>query len=274
VRKIAESGIITTIAGNGTPGFSGDGGAAISAQLQYPIGIALDPSGNLYVADAGNNRVRKVSATGTISTLAGNGAAAFSGDGGAAIQASLNDPFGIAVDGSGSVLIADYKNSRVRKVSSGGVITTIAGNGQQFFSGAFTGDGGLATSAVVDALNVAVDGSGNVLITDSFNNRIRKVNADGVISTVAGSERAYGFLGDGGSATSATLYQPWSAAADAAGNLYIADSYELIRKVSIVGTITTVAGAGIVKYAGDGGAAKYAVFNAPAGLGMDASGNI
>jgi sugar lactone lactonase YvrE len=173
VRKVSTSGTITTVAGNGTFGFSGDDGPATNATLSYPTEVAVDAVGNLYIADTGNLRVRKVSASGTITTVAGNGIYGFSGDGGPATNASLVIPRGVAVDAVGNLYIADYGNSRVRKVSSWGTITTVAGNG----SPGFSGDGGPATSAALGyPRGVAVDAAGNLYIADTDNNRVRKVS--------------------------------------------------------------------------------------------------
>ena len=178
MRKVSPGGTITTIAGIGIqPGFSGDGGPATSAQLNYPRGVAVDGQGNVYIADFGNNRVRKVSPGGTITTFAGSGPSgccrAFSGDGGPATSARLSAPTGVAVDGKGNVYIADRDNRRVRKVSPGGTITTFAGTGVLGDSG----DGGPATSAQLHSpTGVAVDGQGNVYIVDDASNRVRKVS--------------------------------------------------------------------------------------------------
>ena len=282
IRRIAPDGVVTTVAGNGTAGFSGDNGPATGAQLQYPEDVAVDSSGNLYIADTFNNRIRKVSANGTISTFAGSGMAAFSGDSGPATAAGLNQPWSVAVDGSGNMFIADYMNSRIRKVSLSGTISTVAGNGQRYFSGTasgdlgpYLGDGGPAIHAIIDPLNVRLDAQGNLYITDQFNGRIREVDASGVIRTAVGSSRSPQMNGDGGPATSASLNQPWSAAVDASGEIYIADYGHLrVRKVSTAGTIGTVAGDGSLKFGGDGGPARYALFSAVYGIATDPSGNL
>ncbi len=216
IRKVS-GGTITTVAGIGTMGFSGDGGPATSALLYIPHGVAADSAGNLYIADTGNLRVRKVSG-GTITTVAGNGTVSFSGDGGPATSASINIPYGVAVDSAGNLYIADTGNNRIRKVS-GGTITTVAGNG----TASFSGDGGPATSASInEPWAVAVDSAGNLYIADYANNRIRKVSG-GTITTVAGNG-VVGFSGDGGPATNALLGYPEGVAVDSAGNLYISDS--------------------------------------------------
>jgi len=280
VVKISPSGILTVVAGNGMLGFSGDGGPATSAGLS-PQGVAVDAAGNLHIADFGNNRIRKVSPSGTISTVAGSGTKGFSGDGGAATGASLNGPAGVVVDAAGNLYIADSNNNRIRKVSPSGTISTVAGNGTRGFSG----DGGPATSAGLSPQGVAVDAAGNLYIADTFNSRIRKVSPDGMMTTVAGVGPEYpangGFSGDGGPATSASLYLPGSVVVDAAGNLYIADSYNhRIRKVSPDGIITTVAGDGFTddysrgRFSGDGGPATSASLNFPVGVAVDAARNL
>jgi sugar lactone lactonase YvrE len=263
IRKVS-GGVITTVAGNGTLGFSGDNGPATNAQLNYPVGVAVDPAGNLYIADLENFRIRKVS-NGVITTVAGNGTAGFSGDNGPATNAQLNYPAGVAVDPAGNLYIADLENFRIRKVSNG-VITTVAGNG----TGGFSGDNGPAVSARLDFGGVAVDPAGNVYIADSGTSRIRKVS-NGVIATVAGNG-TFGFSGDNGPATSAQLNGPSGVAVDSGGNLYIADvGNSRIRKVSN-GVITTVAGGGM--QSGDSGPATSAEMSGPAGVAVDSAGNL
>jgi sugar lactone lactonase YvrE len=228
IRKVNTNGIITTVAGNGTWGYSGDGGAATNAQLHFPYGVAVDASGNLFIADTSNHRIRMVSTNGIITTVAGNGTGGYSGDGGAATNANLHAPYRVAVDTSGNLFIADYFNSRVRRVSTNGIITTVAGNGTWGYSG----DGGAATNAnLADPVGVAVDASGNLFIADYAKQRIRTVSANGIITTVAGNGNN-GYSGDGGKATSASLNSPYGVAVDASGNLFIADTYNnRIRKV-------------------------------------------
>jgi uncharacterized protein (TIGR03437 family) len=258
--------------------------------LNGPSGLALDRSGNLFIADTGNNRIRKVSTSGIITTVAGNGNAGFSGDGGPATMASLNIDIvgvGIAVDGSGNLYIADAFNNRIRKVSTDGIITTVAGNGfgASTGNGGFSGDGGPATAAELYLPSgVAVDGSGNLFIADLGNIRIRKVSASGVISTFAGNGTT-GFSGDGGLATSAALNLAQAVAVDGSGNLFIADSgNNRIRKVSASGIITTVAGNGpscsassangCGSFSGDGGPATSAGLDGPAAVAVDGSGDL
>jgi len=277
VRKVS-AGVITTVAGNGTKGFSGDGGPATAASLNFPVAVAVDAAGNLFIADLYNNRIREVSAAGIITTVAGNGASnaqsgqgAFSGDGGPATSAGLNGPFGVAVDAAGDLFISDLYNNRVRKVSASGTITTVAGNGTQ----GFTGDGGPATAAqIAQPYGIAVDGSGNLFFADFGNTRVRKVSASGTITTVAGNGTP-GFTGDGKTGTAAELNYPKGIALDASGNLFIADSANsLIRKLSASGIMTTVAGTGDFGYTGDGGPATSAKLYFPRGVAVDAAGNV
>jgi uncharacterized protein (TIGR03437 family) len=269
VQKITPSGVVTTAVGTGVQGGYGDGGPATSAQLGEVIGVALDPSGNLYLADAGNQTIRKVDTSGIINAFAGlieNGG--FSGDGGPATSASLHQPTGIATDASGNVYIADTQNYRIRKVDRSGIITTFAGNGIRGSSG----DGGLATSASMIPSGITLDANGNVYIIDSA--RVRKINTSGIITTVAGTVTG-GFSGDGGPATSAQLSSPNGIAVDASGNLYIADfGNSRLRKVSSSGIITTFAGNGYYLASGDGGPAVSALLNAPLGVAVDPAGQI
>lgn len=258
VRSVS-GGTIATAAGGGSS--LGDGGPATSAIVNFPQAVALDTSGNLYIADTNNHLVRKVSG-GTITTVAGTGTAGFSGDGGSATSAALHSPSAVAVDSQGNLYIADFGNGRVRKVV-GGTITTVAGGGVQ------TGDGIAATSAQISPLGVAVDGTGNLYIADG--NRIRKV-AGGTITTVAGTGAA-AFSGDGGAATSATLNGPRGIALDSTGNLYIADTMNnRIREVAS-GTITTIAGGGTAGL-GDGGPATSANLLNPGGVTVDSAGDV
>jgi sugar lactone lactonase YvrE len=271
IRKVTAAGVINTVAGNGSFGFSGDGGPATSAQLNFPASVAVDSVGNLYFSDSANNRIRKVTPAGTISTVAGNGTAGFSGDGGPATAAQLNSPFGVAIDLVGNLYIADPNNDRIRKVTAAGVINTVAGNG--IFG--FSGDGGPATSARLGSPpGVAVDSEGNLYIADQFNHCIRKVTPAAVISTVVGNGSA-GFSGDGGPATSAKLNAPSGVAVDSAGNLYIADrgNYR-VRRVMASGVISTVAGNGTVGYSGDGGPATLAQMGFPTSVAADPANNL
>ncbi|MDQ6836984.1 MAG: NHL repeat-containing protein [Actinomycetota bacterium] len=278
VRKVTvATGIITTVAGNGTFGSSGDGGQATSAQLGTPQSVALDQAGNLYIADTGNGDVRKVTPAGIISTVAGNGMFADSGDGGPATAAALGLPYGVVVDQAGNLYIADNFNNNVRKVTAAtGIITTVAGDPTGMSAG-FSGDGNAATAALLSSPQaVALDAAGNLYIDDSGNQRIREVTASsGIITTVAGNG-SFGFSGDGGLATSAALGNPGGVAVDAAGNLFIADSgNQRVREVTASsGIITTVAGNGTTGFSGDGGPATAAGLNSPQGVALDTAGNL
>jgi len=262
---------ISTIAGTGTSGYSGDGGAATSAQLSLPYGVAADSSGNVYIADNSSSVIRKVDTSGKISTIAGTGAAGYSGDGGAATSAQLAYPYKVAVDGSGNIYISDTNNCRVRKIDTSGKISTIAGTGVRGYSG----DGGAATSAQISyPRGLAVDSSGNIYIVDGGNNVIRKVDASGKIGTIAGTGTK-GYSGDGGAATSAQLNNICELAVDSSGNVYIADTYNhRIRKIDTSGKINTIAGTGVIGYSGDGGAATSAKINYPYGVAVDSSGSV
>ncbi|QNI37759.1 NHL domain-containing protein [Edaphobacter albus] len=308
-------GTITTIAGNGTRGYSGDNNPATSAQLSLPGSVSADGSGNLYIADYGNNLIRKVDATtGIITTVAGNGSAGYSGDHGPAIAAQLNNPIRVSVDGAGNFYIADVGNSRIRKVdattgiittaadnlaipndvvadgsgnlyiaeslnrrirkvdAATGIITTVAGNS----SSGYSGDNGPATSAQLNYPNaVAVDGAGNLYISDYGNSRIRKVDAaTGIITTVAGNG-TLGYSGDNGPATSAQLRTSVGVSIDNASNLYIAEAgNNRIRKVDATGIITTIAGNGSSGYGGDNGPATSAQLNNPNSIFVDGAGNL
>ena len=271
IRKVDSTGTITTIAGTGGIGFSGDGGPAVEARINSPEGVAVDGAGNVYIADRYNHRIRKVDSTGTITTIAGTGGIGFSGDGGPAVEAELSGPLGVAVDGASNLYIADRENHRIRKVDSTGTITTIAGTGEFGFSG----DGGPATAARLNnPRGMAVDGAGNLYIADLNNWRIRKVDSTGTITTIAGT-RGRGFSGDGGPAVEAELYNPEGVAVDGAGNLYIADTWNhRIRKVDSTGTITTIAGTGEFGFSGDGGPAVEAELYYPRGMALDGAGNL
>jgi uncharacterized protein (TIGR03437 family) len=320
---------ITTAAGNGTAGFSGDGGAANGAQLDGPFSAVLDSAGNLYIADQFNNRIRKVATDGSISTVVGNGTGGYTGDGGSPTSATLSDPQSVAVDSSGNIYIADTNNNVVRKVSGGkiatvvgsvnsgpgysgdggqgnvaqlfhpsalaldsagnlfiadtsndvirkfnpasGIITTVAGLG----SAGFAGDGGLAARAQFDnPSGLAFDSSGNLLIADTTNNRIRMMATNLTMSTIAGSSSG-GFAGDGGAANKARLNSPKGVGLDAAGNIFIADTFNnRIRVVATNGTIFTVAGNGTPGASGDGGPAAAAEFRFPSGVAVNAAGNV
>jgi uncharacterized protein (TIGR03437 family) len=309
VRRDASTGLLTVAAGTGTAGYSGDKGPAAIAQLTYPDGLALDAAGNLFIADGTNNVVREVS-NGIITTIAGTGKRGFSLDGGPATSAMLSQPTGIAIDANSNLYIADSQNSRIREVSNG-IITTIAGNGNEVppstvISGApatnsplllptgvavdANGDvyisdyvqpnilkisGGIITivaTAAPAAAGIAVDSSGNLFVAVSANSTVDMIS-NGVLTVIAGGVIA-GFSGDGGPAINARLNDPLGVAVDGAGNIYIADSKNMrVRKVS-AGIITTIAGAGSGGLAGDGGPPANAQLFAPPAIAQDSLGNL
>ncbi len=326
VRRVDASGVITTIAGNGTAGFGGDGGPAVSASLLRPTSVAVDAAGNVFISDTGNDVIRRVDVSGVITTVAGTGVEGFGGDGGPAVLAEFDAPRGIAVDGVGRVVVADGNNDRVRRFVVGGDIETIGGNGRRWFSvtngpareagvgfkarvsldsdgsvlvsdrnmirrldesGMFTqfagtgesgysGDGGDATLAQIGKGDVAVDSAGNRYLADTGNHVIRRIDPNGVITTIAGNG-TYGFAGDGGPAVSAMLGVPRGVVVDAAGNIFFGDGGR-VRRIDPAGTITTIAGTGTGtigdEYSGDGGPAVDAVFSLVIDLALDAAGNL
>jgi sugar lactone lactonase YvrE len=299
-------GLITTFAGAGTLG--------PNDWLSDPQGVAVDLSGNVYIADSANNRIRMVAPTGVIATIAGNGVVGYNGDGGAATNARLNYPVAVAVDSGGNFYVSDSDNNVVRRVDVlSGIITTVAGSGTP----GYLGDGGPATSAELNQPGgIAVDAAGNLYIADTMNNSVRVVNASsgnigsinllnkptgvavdsnsdlyiandggatilrlaaaqGSVITVAGNG-THGYSGDAGLATSAELYQPWGVTVDAGGNFFIADWFSnRVRKVTAsTGIITTVAGTGTPGYSGDNGEATSAKIYNPVGVAVDANGNL
>ena len=264
--------LISTVAGNGTGTFAGDNGLATSASLNLPYGVATDTNGNLFIADTSNNRIRRVSTNGIIGTVAGGGTF---GDGSPATAASLNNPFGVAADGLEIFTSRTVPINGIRKVGTNSIINTIAGTG----TGGFNFDGILATNANLSSpVGVAMDNFSNIFISDDGNNRIRRVTTN-FIFTVAGNGPNAGnpgsYTGDGVAATNTSLYYPHGATVDAIGNLFIADTYNnRIRKVGTNGIISTVAGNGSQTYAGDGGLATNASLSSPSGVAVDAGGNL
>ena len=255
IRKVNPSGIISTIAGTGVEGFSGDGGPALDAQLSYPAGVTVDAAGNLFFSEYFNNRIRRVDSSGTITTIAGTGEKGFAGDGGPAVEAQLSYPVGVAVDAADNLFIADFGNRRIRKVDPSGTISTFV---------ALSGN----------PRGVAMDAAGNLFYADSIYTGVRRVDPSGTITTIAGIERS-GFSGDGGPAVQAQLRAPADVAVDRAGNLYIADeNNHRIRRVDSSGIITTIAGTGVRGFAGDGGPAVAAQLDHPRGVAVDAAGNL
>ena len=282
IRKVDTEGIITTFAGTGEEGFSGDGGPATEAELNWPTGVAVDDAGNLYIADRNNERVRRVDPEGIITTFAGTGEWGYDSDedGGPAASALLNWPTGLALDVDGNLYIADEYNNRIRRVDTSGIITTVAGmrrpplevgEEEAEDEDEDVGDDGPATSALLNRpTGVAVDGEGNLYIADRLNHRVRKVDAEGIITTIAGMADE-GFSGDGGPATGAQLDQPSGVAVDGDGYIFIADrGNNRVRQINPDGVITTIPGAE------DGGDEPdgEAPFADPRGVAVDSDGNI
>ena len=274
VRKVNTSGIITTFAGIGAAGFSGDTGLATAAALSGPTGVCVGPAGDVYVNDLGNHRVRKIAAgTGIITTVAGSGSAVSFGDGGPATSAGMFIPIRCAVDSGGNLYIVDQGAFVIRKVTPAGVITTFAGISN---SQGFSGDNGPAAAAQMNNPTAAsFDAAGNLYVSDQFNHRIRKIDTNGIITTFAGNGTG-AFAGDNGPATSASLNYPGETAMDSTGNFFIVDSAnQVLRKVTPAGIISTVAGIpGAAGIGGDGGPPTSAQFNNPFALALDPLGNL
>jgi len=291
---VAASGDIQTAAGNGTlcalsTALCGDTGLATSAQLNNPQGVFLDASGNIFIADTADNRIRVVNTTTaaitvagiaissqTIATVAGTGTGGYSGDTGAAISAELSSPYGVFVDSNENIFIADTGNNVIREVSSSGIITTVVGNNTECTpAGATCGDGGAATSAQLSSpAGVFVDATEDIFIADTFDNRIREVTAStGIIATVAGTG-ARGYSGDGSAATSALLDSPYGVYVDTAGDIFIADTQNFVIREVLAGNIQTVAGNNTQGFSGDGGQSTLAELNSPTGLFGNAAGNL
>jgi type IX secretion system substrate protein/NHL repeat-containing protein len=263
---------INTIAGTGITGFYGDGGSAPAAEFHAPIGVAVDMTGNVYIDDYSNNRIRKINANGLITTVVGNGTPGNSGNGSIATSCEVI-PHSVAVDRQGNVYMSDANYSVVRKMNAEtNIITTVAGNSVWGYSG----NGGPAVNASLRVpLGIALDTAGNLYIADAGNHCIRKVDAAGIISTIAGIDSA-GYTGTPGLADTSRLDSPTAVAVDLAGNVYITDyGNNVIRKVDVDGFISTFAGTqGVYNYAGDNGLASLAQLYQPQGIAVDAVGNV
>ncbi|MEN6604459.1 MAG: IPT/TIG domain-containing protein [Bryobacteraceae bacterium] len=270
IRKIAD-GTISTVAGDGTCGYTADAVAATSSELSYPTHVAFNSSGGLLIADTVNHRIRLVASGGNISTVAGTGDAGYYGDDDKATSAHLNYPTGLAVDSSGNIFIGDTYNHVIRKVATDGKITTFAGNN----TAGYSGDGAAATSATLRyPEGLAFDSAGNLYVADSNNHVIRKIDKSGIITTVAGSG-TYGFSGDGGPATQATMGYPNDVYVDKSGNLYIVDTVNSrVRYVGSDGIIRTIAGNGRYGSTGDGGLATSAALRFPGAILMNSAGSL
>lgn len=279
IRKVTPLGIVSTVAGiSGFSGYSGDGAAATKARLNLPSGVVVDAAGNIYIADQGNNLVRKVDGSGTITTFAGGGlnlSLPANGDGYAANQATLSAPQAVALDAAGNLYIADYGHRLVRKVAAADqTITTIAGNGSPSpVAGASNGDGGAATNAPLVPAAVAVDAAGNLYIADDTNNRVRMVTPKGIITTFAGNGSA-SYSGDNSLAISAGIDAPEGVALDSVGDVFIAAKGEQRVRMVSYGTIVTIAGNGSLGNSGDGSAAINAQLSYPSGVGVDSYGRV
>jgi sugar lactone lactonase YvrE len=272
VTTVSADNLLTTVAGTGLEGYSGDNQPATSATLDQPTGVARDAAGNLYIADTSNNVIRKVAPDGTITTVAGDGSPGYSGDTGSPLDAELQNPVDVAVDSHGNLYIADFGNNVIRKVSDG-IITTVAGTGDFGYGG----DNGPATSATLDGPEgLTVDAAGNLFIADTFNNAVREVSAiDQHIRTVAGDGTGdFGYSGDGGLATKALLDTPEGVAVDNTGSLYIADTGNNVIRLVSDGNISTYAGNGTQGYSGDLGTATQAQLNSPNDVAVDVNGNL
>ena len=271
IRMVNTAGIITTIAGTGVRGYNGDSIPATDAELNDPAGITTDASGEVYFCDRGNNRVRKIDATGIITTIAGNGNSGFSGDGGPATAAEFNGVGFIKLDVIGNIYLTDPFNNRIRMVSTDGMLHTIAGSGAMVDSG----DGGAATAAGLRAPHgIDLDGMGNIYFVEYYGNIVRKINALGIITTVAGNDTV-GNRGDGGPATKAELHFPVDIVLGSDGSFYVSDAENgEVRKVTPDGQINTIAGNGHYGFSGDGGDPTLAEFAGPTGLAIDQSGSL
>lgn len=269
IRKINSIGIISTVAGNGTSAYAGDGGPATVAQLNSPVAVKFDTSGNMFIADFGNFRIRKVDKlTNNISTIAGVGIGGYNGDEipATSAQFGVND---ICLDTSGNIYVADYNGRRVRKIDPAGIIHTIAGVGTIGYSG----DGGPATSAELSPNGITIDAAGNIYIADPYANVVRKINTSGVITTIAGNGN-WIFAGDGIQATNAQI-QPAHIAIDNDNNIYVGDGFnKRVFTIKTSGMLYCVAGNGMGGFNGDGGPATAASLDYPSGVSIDPCGNL
>ena len=267
-----QAQIITTLAGDGTRGYGGDGNLAAYCRMNAAVAIAVDRVGNIYLCDQANNRVRKIDAFGIIRTFAGTGVPGMSGDGGLATKARVSEPGGIAVDFTGNVYISDTRNNRIRKVDTGGIITTIAGNGVAGFSG----DDSVAVRGQMSSPGgLKIDKDGNIYFADTYNNRIRRVDAvTGVMTTIAGKGPG-SYTGDNGPATAATMNLPQDVAVDKIGNVFFTDRVsQCVRMIDTSGIIRRLAGNGLPGFGGDEGIPFKSQLNEPFGIAMDSKGNM
>ncbi len=263
--------IINTIAGTGTSGYSGDGAAATTAAMNYPTHTAMDAAGNLYFGDFTNARIRMINPSGIVATVAGTGTPGYTGDGIPATTSRIVSTAGMVTDAAGNLYFSDYGGFRVRKLSTTGIITTIAGTGVTGFGG----DGVPASSAAItNPWGVVLDQAGNLYFCDRYNQRIRKIDGSGIITTIAGNGTA-GFFGDGGAATAALISDPTDLAIDLNGNIYFTENADnRVRKISNTGIITSICGNGVGAFFGDGGAATAGRVNGPVGITVDTAGNV
>lgn len=275
VVKLQDDGEVIVVAGNGKGAFGGDGGAATNAFLFAPMDVTFDRDGNLLIADTYNHRVRRVDRRGVITTVAGNGKAGYKGDNGPALDAALDNPQGIAADEHGHVYVADTYNHVVRRVDRNGIMTTFAGT-----EAGLAGDGGPANKAQISLpMAVAIGPDKAIYICDAGNSRIRRVDTNGIIQTIAGQGGGAGlggagFSGDGGRASKAKLFAPADIVFDSAGNIYISDSGNNRVRIIRDGVIATLAGAGRAGYGGDGSSAVEAALNTPQKIAVDKDGNV
>ncbi len=270
IRKINNDGKIITVAGTGVAGYNGDNILATDAQLNDPLGVAIDNYGNLFISDNANQRIRRIDASGKITTIAGTGSPGYNGDGISATSAELYSPHGIAIDKTGNIYVCDVLNERIRKISPSGIISTCAGTGS---SGVLSN--GIATAtAISQPFDVVTDESGSVFFTSPYANRVCHINSTGMLNIIAGTT-SFGYNGDNISASTAQLHNPFGIALDGSGNVYVADVLNVrVRKIDKAGVISTVAGKGTTGFAGDGGLAIDAEMKQPLGISVDKYGSL